>query len=178
MRIFRSKGRCEISSSYLVLYCERDLRGTAFVGYKAALRISYRHSEARAFNSLGKQDTQELRTTLQTLTFLSQSHLVTKLEPSPADYHSALALNIPALQKLRDRAPERLRPPIDLQLAVDYAEMAHLEQEANHLEEATKARQSAQGLLRSLGWKDVSPDALNRVAVQEIQPLRIWERKQ
>jgi hypothetical protein len=147
------------------------------VAERAALYISYRHSESKAYESLGKQDAQELRAMLQTLTFLSESHLLTRLEPSAADYRSVIERNIPYLQKLRDQAPERLRPLIDLRLAVDYAEMAHLEQEANHLEEADKARQSAQGLLGSLGWKDVSPDALNRLAVQEIQPRRVSENK-
>jgi hypothetical protein len=151
--------------------------GSAVVGYKAALRISYRHNESSAFISLGKQDAEELRTVLRTLNFLSESHLLTKLEPSPAEYHSALQRNIPYLQELRHQAPERLRPLIDLQLGVDYAEMAHFDQEANRLEEASKARQSAQGLLLSLGWKDVSVDALNSLAVQEIQPLRISENK-
>jgi len=145
------------------------------MAYKIALYISYRHSESTAFNSLGKQDAQELRTTLQTLTFLSESHLLTSLEPSAGDYHSTLERNIPYLQKLHDQAPERLRPIIDLQLAVDYAEMGRFEQEVGHLAEASKARQSAQVLLSSLGWKDVSPDVLNSLAEQEIQPLRISE---
>ena len=152
--------------------------GSAYVADRAAFRISYHRSESKAYESLGKQDAQELRAMLQTLTFLSQSHLLTRLEPSAADYRSVIERNIPYLQKLRDQAPERLRPLIDLQLAVDYAEMAYLEQGANHLEEANKARQSAQGLLSSLGWKDVSPDALNRLAVQEIQSLRVLENKQ
>jgi hypothetical protein len=152
--------------------------GSAYLADRAALRIGYRHSESVAFNSLGKRQANELQAVLRTLTFLNESHLVTKLEPSAGDYHSALERNIPALQKLRDQAPKRLRPLIDLQLAVDYAEMAQFEQEVNHLEEASKARQSAQGLLRSLGWKDVSADALNSLAVQEIQPLRISEHKQ
>lgn len=152
--------------------------GSAFVAYRAALYVSYRRSESTTFNSLDKQDAQELRTTLQTLTSLSQSHLLTKLEPSAVDYQSAIKRNIPYLQKLGEQTPERLRPLIDLQLAVDYAEMAHLEQDANHLEQASKARQSAQGLLSSLGWKDVSPDALNRLAVREVQTLRVSENNQ
>ncbi len=151
---------------------------SAYVADRAALRIGYRHSESVAFNSLGKQQASELQAMLRTLTFLNQSHLVTKLEPSAGEYHSALERNIPALQKLRDQAPERLRPLIDLQLGVDYAEMAHFDQEASRLEEASKARQAAQGLLSSLGWKDVSPDALNSLAVQEIQPMRVSENKQ
>jgi hypothetical protein len=151
--------------------------GSAYVADKVALRISYRHSESMAFNSSGKQDAQELRTTLQTLYSLSLSHLITKWEPSTADYYTALEANIPALRKLRTTAPERFRPLIDLQLAIDYAEMAQFEQKIGHVSEAGRARQSAQELLRSLGWKDVSEDALNTLADQEIQPLRISEDK-
>lgn len=151
--------------------------GSAYVADRAALYISYRHSESTAFNALGKPDGQELRTTVQTLASLGQSHLLTKLQPSAADYHSVLERNIPYLQKLRDQAPDRLRPPINLQLAVDYAQMARLEQEVNHMEAAARARESAQGLLSVLGWKDVSTDALDTLAVREIQPLRISENK-
>lgn len=152
--------------------------GSAYVADRAALRVGYRHSESMAFDSPGKQDVQELRTTLRTLTCLSQSHLVTRYEPSAGDYHSALEQNIPALQKLRNQAPERLRPPIDLQLAVDYAEMARSEQEVGHSEEASEARKRSQALLLSLGWKDVSAETLNSLAVQEIQPLPTSEDKQ
>lgn len=151
--------------------------GSAYVADKAALRISYRHREAMAFNSLGKQDAQELRTTLRTLTSLSESHLMTKYEPSTVHYYNALEGNIPWLQKLRSQAPERLRPLIDLQLAIDYAEIARFERKIGHVPEADKARQSAQELLGSLGWKDVSEGALNSLADQEIQPLRISEDK-
>jgi len=151
--------------------------GSAYVADRVALGISYRHSEAVALNSLKKQDAQELRTILRTLTFLSESRIVTTYEPSTANYHTALEGNIPALQKLRNQAPERLRPPIDLQLALDYAEMARFEQKAGHLAEATRAMQPAQGILNSLGWKDVSADALNSLADQEIQPPRISEDK-
>jgi len=151
--------------------------GSAFVGYKAALFASYRHSESRAFNPPGTQGAQELRTTLQTLTFLGQSRVVTKFEPSAANYRSAIERNIPYLQKLRDQAPEQLRPPIDLRLATDYAEMARLEQQAGHFAEASKARRSVQGLLSMLGWRDVSTDAVNTLADQEIRPLRIPEDK-
>jgi hypothetical protein len=151
--------------------------GSAFVGYKAVRFVSYHHSESRAFDSLGKQDAQELRTMLQTFTFLSHSRIVTKFEPSAANYHSALERNIPYLQKLRDHAPDQLRPPIDLRLATDYAEMAQFEKKAGHLAEADKATQSAQRILSSLGWRDLSADALNSLADQEIQPLRISEGK-
>lgn len=162
----------------LLLIASAIFIGSAYVADEAALRIGYRHSESRAFGSLGKQDAQELRTTLRTLAFLSQSRLVTKYEPSAGDYHSAVERNIPALQKLRDQAPERLRPPIDLQLAVDYAEMAQLEQEVGHSVEASDARKRAQALLLSLGWKDVSAEALNRMALHEIQPLPTSKDKQ
>jgi hypothetical protein len=151
--------------------------GSAYVADKAALRISYRHREAMAFSSLGKRDGQELRTTLRTLSFLSLSHLMTKYEPSTAQYYTALEANIPSLQKLRSQAPERLRPLIDLQLAIDYAEMAQFEQKIGHVSESGRARQSAQALLGSLGWKDVSEGALNSLADQEIEPLQISEDK-
>jgi phosphohistidine phosphatase SixA len=151
--------------------------GSAYVADKVALRISYRHSESMAFNSLAKQDAQELRTTLQTLTLLSRSHLVTRHEPSTADYYTALEGSIPALQKFRSQAPERLRPLIDLQLAIDYAEMAQFEQKIGHVSQADRARQSAQELLGHLGWKDVSEGALNTLADQEIEPVQISEDK-
>jgi len=151
--------------------------GSAFVGYKAALLVAYRHSESRAFDPPGTQGVQELRTMLQIMTFLGQSRIVTKFEPSAANYHSAIERNIPYLQKLRDQAPEQLRPPIDLRLATDYAEMARFEQQAGHFEEAGKARQSAQGLLSMLGWRDVSTDAVNTLADHEIRLLRISEDK-
>ena len=151
--------------------------GSAYVADRVALGIGYRHSEALAFNSFDKEDAQELRTMLQTLAFLSESRIVTTYEPSTANYHKALEGNIPELQKLRKQAPERLRPPIDLQLALDYAEMARFEQKAGRLTEATRAMQLAQGLLNSLGWKDVSADALNGLADQQIQSLRVSESK-
>jgi hypothetical protein len=151
--------------------------GSAYVADKVALRISYRHSDSMAFDSLAKQDAQDLRTTLQTLYSLSLSHLMTKWEPSTAEYYAAIEANIPALQKLRSQAPERLRPLIDLQLAIDYAEMAQFEQKIGHVSEAGRARDSAQKLLHTLGWKDVSEDALNTLADQEIEPLQVSEDK-
>jgi hypothetical protein len=174
MRIFRSKGdavRFPLVTSFCI--ASTIFAASTFIGYKAALLVSYRHSESKAFASLGTQDANELRTMLQTFTFLSHSRVLTKFEPSAANYHSALERNIPYLQKLRDRAPELLRPPIDLQLATDYAEMARLEKDAGHLAEAGKAMQSAQNLLGSLGWQNLSVDALNSLADQEIQPPRI-----
>lgn len=153
------------------------LAGSAYVADKVALRIAYRHHEARAFNSLAKQDAQELRATLRTLFALSQSHLVTKYEPSTAQYYTALEANLPWLQKLRGQAPERLRPLIDLQLAIDYAEMAQFEQKIGHMSEAGRARQSAEERLGALGWRDVSEGALNDLADQEIQPPQVSEHK-
>ncbi|MFZ0136166.1 MAG: hypothetical protein WAK89_03855 [Candidatus Sulfotelmatobacter sp.] len=146
---------------------------SAYVADRVAFRISYRHGESAPLNSLGKQDEQELQTTLRTLSFLSETRIVTKYEPSTANYHTALERAVPALEQLRSQAPERLRPIIDLQLATDYAAIARLEQGA----EASRAMELAQGLLNSLGWKDVSADALNRLAEHEVQPLRISEDK-
>lgn len=145
---------------------------STYVAYKGALQINYRYRESRAFSSLGKEDAQQLRVTLAILSALSFSHLWTRYEPSPGHYHKAIERNIPALRKIRNTAPEQLRPPIDLQMAIDYAEMARLEQRAGNVAQANRARLSAQGLLSSLGWKDVSEDALNSLADQELKPLR------
>ena len=150
---------------------------SAYVADKVALRISYRHSESTAFSTLGKDDAQELRTTLRTLTSLGESHLVTSYEPSTAQYYTALQGNIPWLQKLLTQSPERLRPLINLQLAIDYAEIAQFEQKIGHVSEAGKARQSARELLGPLGWRDVSESTLNTLGEQELDPIHISENK-
>ena len=57
---------------------------------------------------------------------------------------------------------------VNLDLAMDYVELAIVEERANNQSEARAHMQSGQNLFRSLGWQDDSEDTLRGVAQREL----------
>lgn len=149
--------------------------GCTYMAYTGTLWATYRYRESRAFRALGKDDPQ-LPAVIRTLDALGTSHLFTGHESSRPLYRSAVDKNIPFLQQLRKRAPQELWPPIDLQMATDYAELARLQQAENPAE-ADKSRRSAEDILRSLGWTQLSHDVLDALADRELQPAELEKKK-
>jgi len=136
--------------------------GSVYFGYLAAVRIVYQYKQSAWFSSLAKQDARQLREISQTLLGFELSTLLVQ------STSSALQNNINSLGKIRSRAPRELWPILDLRLAKDYAMMARLEQQRGDPQAATTHQQSAEALLRSLGWQDVSDEAVTDMADREL----------
>jgi hypothetical protein len=132
--------------------------GCGYLGYFAAVRIVYQYKQSTWFSSLEKQDADQLRSTGQaTLAFALSSMLI-------QDTPSSIQSNVSSLAEIRSKAPQELWPILDLRLAKDYAMMARLEQRAGNPRASAEHRQSAEVLLRALGWQDVSDSALTDLA--------------
>ena len=131
--------------------------GCAYLGYFGAGRIVYRHKQSTWFNALGKQDAEQLREASRTLLAFSVSSLL--IQNTPA----SLQRNVASLEEIRREAPQELWPILDLRLAKDYAMMARLERSENE-SAAIGHQQSAKLILGSLGWQDVSDNALTALA--------------
>ena len=90
--------------------------------------------------------------TLQAVSFSLKEDIPSELEKA-ADY----------LGTIRDNARPELRALLDLQIAAEYVEIARLEQEAGDANMADRYRQTTEGILRSLGWRDVSAEAMAKL---------------
>ena len=136
----------------------------AYLGYLATARIAYRYEQSKSFGTLGRQDAQELRQIGETAYAFSLSHILL-LEKT----QGSLEQNIGVLEKLRPKAAHEFWPIIDLRLAEDHAVIARIEEQANNSAQATGHRRVAEDLLHSLGWQDVSENALNQLADKQLQ---------
>jgi len=135
----------------------------AYVGYFASVRIAYRYQQSTSFSSLGPEEARQFRDLVQTLQEFELSRILTQ------NTQESLQQNINHLQNLRAKAPREVWPLVDLRIATDHAVIARLEQLANKPDEGNIHRQSADTLLRSLGWQDVSEAVLNEVADKQLQ---------
>ena len=82
---------------------------------------------------------------------------------------ASLQRNVDGLAEIRGKAPQELWPVLDLRLARDYAAMAQVEGRANNSVAATNHRRHAADLLRSLGWNDVSDDAVAALGDKDLR---------
>jgi hypothetical protein len=137
--------------------------GCGYLGYLAAGRIVYRYERSTGFGSLEKQDAERLRDTGQATLALEFSSMLIKNTPS------SIENNVNSLATIRREAPQELWPILDLRLAKDYAMEARLEQQAGNQEAANEHRESTKTLLRSLGWRDTSDDALTNLADAQLR---------
>lgn len=136
--------------------------GCGYLGYSGAVRIVYQYQQSTWFSSLEKQDAEQLREIGQTTLGLAFSSLSTQNTPS------SIQNNLSSLAKIRNNAPQELWPILDLRLAKDYAMMARLEQQGDNPRAATEHQESARDLLRSLGWQDVSDNAVADLADKQL----------
>jgi len=130
--------------------------GCAYLGGRAAEIVTYRWRKPMLFESLRKQNDGQLRDDLLTLQSLGFSKF-------NEDTPSALQKDADYLGTIRSSKRPELRPVLDLRIATDYVEMARLEREAGDAAVADRHRQMAEGILHSLGWQDVSGEALAKL---------------
>ena len=136
----------------------------AYVGNRAAAYVSYHYKESVAFASLGPVDAPQFRQVAQSL-----SDCV-----SPGNLRRASAEEIPlqisCSQSRLAKAPEDVRPILNLRIATGHAVLARLDEQAGKPDDAADERAAARPLLLGLGWKDVSDDVLNAVADGALHP--------
>jgi hypothetical protein len=131
--------------------------GCVQLGGRAAEIVTYHWRKPMSFESLKKQDDGQLRADLLTLQAVTLSQV---REDTPSDLQKAADY----LETIRSAKRPELRPVLDLQIATDYVEMARLEREAGNANMADRHRQMAEGILRSLGWQDVSSATTAKLA--------------
>lgn len=134
---------------------------TGYVGYRVSLLTVYRHLEASSFQSLGKDEGTSLRDTVRLLSVLETDKIL-----MPAS-ESSLQKQVSDLSGIRSRVDQQLVPIVDLQRAADFAMLAGIEQKSGNQSAADNHWRSAQDILRSLGWHDVSEATLTVLADQE-----------
>jgi hypothetical protein len=113
------------------------------------------------FEAIRKQNDGQLRDDLLTLQAVTFSQV---REDTPSDLQKAAEY----LGKIRISNRPELRPVLDLQIATDYLEMARLEQDAGNASMADRHRQMAEGILHSLGWQDVSSEAVAKLTRRQL----------
>lgn len=118
--------------------------------------VTYRWRKPMSFEALKKQNDEPLRDDLLTLQAVGFSKV-------SEDAPSALQKSADYLGTIRTSKRPELRPVLDLQTASDYVEMARLEREAGNTTTADRHQQMAEGILRSLGWQDVSNEKLAKL---------------
>lgn len=135
----------------------------AYAAYRGSVRLAYRHERGMLFRSLGKEEAQQLRKTAETF------FAIQFFSTPDQNAEKSLQNHLESLARVRRGAPEELSPILDLQLARDYAVMALLEDQGGNLAVAGQHRQSAAAILKSLGWQDVSDNAMTALADSELR---------
>ena len=136
---------------------------TAYAGYRVTVKAEYRRLQGQWFASLDRKSAEHLRD----VGLVASSYELKSLAIQSTS--SSLQSNVEDLNRIRQTAPAELVPVIDLRLAKDYAMMARLEALAKDEAAADAHRQRAGGILRSLGWREVSEDSLNTLGDQQLQ---------
>jgi hypothetical protein len=126
-------------------------------------RIVYQYKQSTWFASLGKQDADQLRETGQATLAIELSSMLIQNTPS------SIQNNVDTVAKIREKAPRELWPVLNLRLAKDYVMEARLEQQAGDRKTANEHLESARALLRSLGWRDISDNALADLADAQLR---------
>lgn len=124
-----------------------------YLGARVAETVTYRWRKPLAFESLTKQDDGQLRSNLVTLQAVTFSQVK---EDTPSDLSKAADY----LGTIRN---SDLKPVVDLQIATCYVEMARLERAGGNATSADRDQQTAEGILRSLGWQDVSDGMIAKI---------------
>jgi len=127
--------------------------GCACLGHRTAAAITYRALRPLAFGSLNKPNHATLRADLLALQAVEHSQFV---KDAPAE----LQKTADYLDGISSTKPPEIRPVLDLQIARCYAEIARLERDAGNAASADRHLQRARDLLNSLGWQDVSSEAV------------------
>jgi hypothetical protein len=151
--------RVKRAAPYLTLII---FAGCIYLGYLSTILVVSRYKQSTWFNSLGTQEAAHLRQQSLTLFAFRMSSIVQNTSPSVQN-------NVSSLAEIRSKAPQELWPILDLRLATDYAMMARLEQQAGNSGAAAGHQQSAKDLLRSLGWRDVSDEAVTDLADRQLR---------
>ena len=134
-----------------------------YVGYIAAVNVTYRYQQSHSFGSIGAVEGERFRAVTQALNQYELSRIVRKNDVDSIQRH------ITYLNKLRVKAPADISPIIDLGIATDHAVLVHLYEETHHKTQADENREQAQRLFRNLGWIDVSEKTLNDVAEKQLE---------
>jgi len=137
------------------------LAGCAYFGHRAAEIVTYRWRQPMTFETVRRQNDEQLRADLLTLRAVTFSQV---REDTPSDLQKAADY----LGNIRSSKRPELRPILDLQIATDYVEMARLEQEAGNATMADRHRQTAEGILHSLGWQDVSRETMAKLTRRQL----------
>jgi hypothetical protein len=127
--------------------------GCAYLGGRAAEIVTYRWRKPLTFEAVRKQNDGQLRDDLLALQAVTFSQV---REDTPPDLQKAADY----LATIRSSKRPEVRPVLDLQIATDYVEMARLEQETGNAATADRHRHMAEGILHSLGWQNVSGEAM------------------
>jgi len=138
--------------------------GCAYFGHHAAEIITYRWKKPTSFEFLKKQNASQVRDDLLMLQAVQYSQV---REDTPSDLQKAADY----LGAIRSKSPE-LDPLLDLQIATDYVEIARLERDAGKVISADRHLQMAEGILHSLGWRDVSGETMAKLTRKQLW----WKR--
>ncbi len=130
--------------------------GCAYLGGRAAEVVTYRWRKPLTFEAVRKQNDGQLRDDLLTLQAVQFSQV---REDTPSDLQKAADY----LGTIRSSKRPELRPVLDLQIAIDYVEIARLERDAGNATAADRHQHTAEGILRSLGRQDVSAEAMAKL---------------
>lgn len=132
-----------------------------YVGDKSAEYVVFKYKQTRSFESLGKAEAKYFRDVSQSVFACSASSLIGNVKPE------TISQQIRYLESLRAIAPSDVRPMIDLQMATDEAVLARTLEDSGKPSEAGVHREVARALLRGLGWRDTSDDALMKVGARD-----------
>jgi hypothetical protein len=127
--------------------------GCAYLGDRGAATIAYRELKPLTFESLKKQSDGQLRANLLTLQTVEFSQFVKDAQPD-------LEKVVEHLEMVRNTQSPEVRPVLDLRIATCYVEIARLERDAGNAVPADHHLKMAQDILHSLGWQNVSSEAL------------------
>jgi hypothetical protein len=135
---------------------------SAYVGYRGALIITYRHQELEQFSSLSPGGGRDLRNRVQILNELEIPAFLSQTD------NQQTRKQIQLTEQLRKTAPAELAELIDFERATDELILASAEQ-PNKSSDTPSHIASAGKLLKALGWTDVSDQALMAYAQHEAQ---------
>lgn len=135
---------------------------TAYVGYRISAPLVYRYESSKQFESLGKNEAANLRTSVRILRSLDMSRVL--VPPK----ESNLRENAVGIESAQNNTPENLKEVVELQRAMDYLALYRLEQTADSMH-ATADLRSARAILQSLGWRDLSDQELTALADEQIK---------
>jgi hypothetical protein len=134
----------------------------AYVGYRISAPLVYRYESSKQFESLGKSEAADLRSSVLILRKLDMSRvLVPPKEPN-------LRENAVGIESAQNNTPESLKEVVELQRAMDYLALSRLEESTDSMHAAADFR-TARAILQSLGWRNLSDQELTAFADEQIK---------